>query len=113
MTTATQLRKAARAQEAADEVTFAEVREWAVSGRVFAALTADGGLLEARHRAVAGAAAADDLLDVGAPVRGDLHTAGLGSLDAVVSSGAEQVAASHGVGPRAVRRLRDAFAGRG
>jgi hypothetical protein len=168
MTTAAQLRKAALAQDGAEQVEVGPTRGWAVAGTVFAALVDDGHAalslgIEQRtrmagelsgvettssgvrvdlaaingmalnhwvheawlHCAPADLAAAwstasraadegeDDLGRIGAPARRALHGAGIGSLDALASRDRDEVAALHGVGPRAVALLADALADRG
>ena len=59
------------------------------------------------------AAADDDLGPIGAPARRALRGAGITSLDELARRDAAEVAALHGVGPKAVGLLREALAGRG
>lgn len=168
MTSPAQLRKAALAQEGAEQVEVGPTRGWAVAGTVFAALTDDGraalslgieprsrmagelpgvqttssgvlvdldvidgmalnhwvheawrhcapaGVVEASaHAARAAAEGDDDFGAIGAPARRALHGAGIGSLDELAARDRDEVAALHGIGPRAVEALAAALAERG
>lgn len=55
----------------------------------------------------------DDFGAIGAPARRALHGGGIADLDALASRPREEVAALHGVGPKAVRLLAAALAERG
>ena len=55
----------------------------------------------------------DDLGAIGAPARRALHGHGIADLDTLASRSREEVAALHGIGPKAVRLLAAALAERG
>ena len=55
----------------------------------------------------------DDLPAIGAPATRALATAGITRLSQVAGRSEVELAALHGVGPRAIRLLREALAGRG
>jgi hypothetical protein len=62
--------------------------------------------------------AADDMVDgfpraAGAPARGAFLAAGYAGLDGLARASAGELLALHGVGPKAIRVVRAALAGRG
>jgi predicted flap endonuclease-1-like 5' DNA nuclease len=56
---------------------------------------------------------ADGLPPIGAPASRALATAGIGRLDQLTTVSEAELRALHGVGPKAVRLLREALARRG
>ncbi len=55
----------------------------------------------------------EPLPKIGGPATGALHAAGIGTLAAAAALTEAELLAMHGVGPKAVRILREHLAGRG
>ncbi|WP_375000007.1 helix-hairpin-helix domain-containing protein [Aeromicrobium sp. CTD01-1L150] len=70
-------------------------------------------VVEQDEAARAASSGATDLPAVGRAATGALHASGLRTLDDVAARSPDEVAALHGVGPKAVRILREALADRG